>query len=106
MPGFASAAALALWRSTRLWAFTRPESLRIRSESGRPEYGLPHPACYGGQGHCHGSLGHTQRRPGTTPSEHRRGDHCLAQWVDDSKETDMVPHHFLETYTMHLEEHD
>lgn len=34
------------------------------------------------------------------------GDRYLAAWVEDLRETDRVLHHFLETYTTHMEEHD
>jgi poly-beta-hydroxybutyrate-responsive repressor len=33
------------------------------------------------------------------------GDHHLAWWVDDLRETDRVLHHFLRTYDTHMEEH-
>jgi PadR family transcriptional regulator PadR len=33
------------------------------------------------------------------------GDRCLAWWVDDLRETDLVLHHFLETYDLHMEAH-
>lgn len=33
------------------------------------------------------------------------GDRYLAWWVDDLRETDEVLHHFLGTYTKHMEEH-
>jgi PadR family transcriptional regulator PadR len=33
------------------------------------------------------------------------GDRYLGWWVEDLRETDRVLHHFLETYTTHMEEH-
>jgi len=33
------------------------------------------------------------------------GDHYLAWWVDDLRETDQVLHHFLGMYDTHMEEH-
>ena len=34
-----------------------------------------------------------------------QGDHYLAWWVEDLRETDRVLHHFLETYDAHMEIH-
>lgn len=33
------------------------------------------------------------------------GDHYLAWWVDDLRETDRVLHHFLQRYDTHMEVH-
>ena len=33
------------------------------------------------------------------------GDHYLAWWVEDLRETDRVLHHFLETYDTHMKVH-
>jgi poly-beta-hydroxybutyrate-responsive repressor len=34
-----------------------------------------------------------------------KGDHYLAWWVEDLRETDRVLHHFLETYDSHMADH-